>query len=117
MSMIFSAGPRDHKAVPPDSYVLTKHGSYDWKRKVVAFEGKCIVTAPAEDFFADTEKSKPYMSKVLDSPTWGQLFACSKAQQKRTLDFHHAFFEGYYVSGTIDTPDGLITTLTLSLGS
>ena len=116
--MVFSAGPRSSEAsAHPGEYVKTSYGSLNWKRNVVALKGRAIVTAPADTFWGD-EGSKPYTSKVLDNPTWGQLFACAKAQQRKTLDLHHCYFEGYYRDGTIVAPDGsTVTKLSLSLGS
>lgn len=66
---------------------------HETKRSVIAFHGPCRVEAPREDFFA-CEDSEPYVGKVIESPTWGKLFREAKAQQKKTRDWHHDFFEG-----------------------
>lgn len=85
-------------------------------RAAVAFEGLCVVRADADDFFGG-EDSQPYESRMLRSPTWTTLFACAKAQQKKTLDVHHMFFEGAYVVGTAQIGGQDVKVLRLSLGS
>ena len=82
------------------------------KRSVVAFHGPCRVEAPREDFFA-CDESEPYVGPVIESPTWGRLFREAKAQQKKTRDWHHDFFEGARVVKTV----GGVKVIELFLGS
>lgn len=114
--MRFSVGPQ--KDTPREHYTKDSYGINTMKRNVVAFSGKCVVVAEADLFFGG-EYSKPYRSAVLKNPTWGRLFQCAKAAQKKTLDLHHAFFEGVYVqSGPKAIVNGEeVTVLCLSLGS
>ena len=113
--MVFSVGPE--KGTPESDYTTDKDGFKYMKRKVVAFKGKCVVTAAADDFWGGDE-SRPYRSRMMDSPTWGQLFNCAKAQQKRTLDWHHAFFEGACKHGpAIEVNGEMVQPLRLVLGS
>jgi hypothetical protein len=114
MNMRFSVGPKP--TTPRSHYRVDEHGDKYMKQGIVAFEGKCIVTASADDFFGGSA-SKDYRSRVLENPTWGQLFSCAKAQQKKTLDYHHGFFENYYTHGTANVKGEDVTILKLSLGS
>ena len=114
MTMRFSVGPKSY--TPRSHYRIDEDGIEYMKRNIVAFQGKCIVTAGADDFFGG-EESQGYRSRVLENPTWGQLFACAKAQQKKTLDEHHSFFESYYTQGTTRVNGEDITVLKLFLGS
>jgi hypothetical protein len=115
--MIFSVGPK--KGTPKDEYITTKHDISYMKQSVVAWQGKCVVVAAADEFWGGPG-SKPYRSKVMNNPTWGQLFQCAKAAQKKTLDLHHCFFEGVYcskdmVKAIIDGQE--VIELKLALGS
>jgi hypothetical protein len=74
--MCFSVGPK--KDTPREQYVVDKHDISTMKRNVVAFPGKCVVIAEADEFWGGPQ-SKPYRSKVMENPTWGQLFSCAKA--------------------------------------
>ena len=114
MIMRFSVGPKSY--TPRSHYRIDEDGIEYMKRNIVAFQGKCIVTADADDYFGG-EESQGYRSRVLENPTWGQLFACAKAQQKKTLDEHHSFFESYYTDGTTRVNGEDITVLKLLLGS
>ena len=114
MDMRFSVGPNRH--TPSSHYRTDEYGTKYMKRNVVAFQGKCIVTASADDFFGGSA-SKDYRSRVLENPTWGQLFSCAKAQQKKTLDYHHGFFENCYTKGTTIVNGEEVTVLYLALGS
>lgn len=89
-----------------ESYTLTK-------QTAVAFEGRCRVVVSADDFFGG-DGSRKYVGRVLENPTWRQLFGEAKRSQKKTLDYHHDFFEGFYVTG--NDAKG-VTIITLSLGS
>lgn len=100
------------KGTPREHYRTDKHDITTMKQKVVAFEGPCIVIADRDEFWGG-EKSQAYRSRIINSPTWGQLFTCAKAQQKKTLDLHHSFFEGAHVSRRVNGT----TYLKLSLGS
>ena len=93
------------------------HYAADGNKRAIALYGKCIVVSEANDYFGG-EGSKPYMSQILDNPTWGKLFSCAKAQQKQTKDEHHCFFEGYFVTKHIDI-DGFkpVAIIKLALGS
>lgn len=82
----------------------------------VSFVGKCIVRAKADEFFGG-ENSKPYQSKVMDSPTWDDLFQCAVEQQKLTNDLHHNFFEDAYIAGKEFINGEEVTVLKLFLGS
>lgn len=104
------------KGTPREHYRTDQHDITTMKQKIRAFEGKCVVKAEADPFWGG-EKSKPYCSRVLENPTWGDLFRCSKAQQKKTLDLHHSFFEGAYVSYTYEDNGVTYKILRLSLGS
>ena len=114
MTMRFSVGPRPN--TPRSHYRIDEDGIEYMKRNIVAFQGKCIVTAGADDYFGG-EESQGYRSRVLENPTWGQLFACAKAQQKKTLDEHHSFFENYYTRGTTSVKGEEVTVIYLALGS
>ncbi len=92
--------------------------SVEESKRAIALVGKCIVVAEADHYFGG-EDSQPYMSPVMEDPTWGKLFNCAKAQQKKTKDIHHCFFEGFFVRRHVAVVDGIrpITVITLSLGS
>jgi hypothetical protein len=79
----------------------------------VAFVGKCRVVASADDFFGG-EDSRKYRGPVIENPTWKKLFGEAKRSQAKTRDYHHSFFEGFYVAG-IDAKG--VTVLHLILGS
>jgi hypothetical protein len=85
------------------------------KRNEVAYTGKCIVVSDVCKFFGG-DSSQPYASKILINPTWADLFACAKAQQKKTRDMHHVFFEGYITTGRVGSNQS-IAALELLLGS
>ena len=92
--MQFSAGPFDSDtATPHDKYIVKGDIRY-WKRNVVACTGTCIIIARRDASFGGDE-SKPYRSHPISNPTWGELFERAKAQQKRTRDLSHCYFEGY----------------------
>lgn len=113
MSMIYSVGP---DRTTPASEIITRDGIRYIKRTAVAFNGPCIVTAPADDWFGG-EDSRSYRSRLLDSPTWGRLMSVAESQQKATRDFHHAFLEGAYPVGTETIKGQTVTVLRLLLGS
>lgn len=71
-----------------------KRGDLEYtKQNVVAFEDRVRVVAYADDFFGGDE-SKPFRSRVMLNPTWGQLFRCFQRQMQVTKDYHHQFLEG-----------------------
>lgn len=78
----------------------------------VAVVGAVRVEADADEFFGGPD-SKPYRSRVMASPTWGDLMRCAKQQAKKTLDEHHVFVEGIEFL----RKDGNVTVIRLSLGS
>lgn len=101
--------------------ILDPHVGCWWmKQNIVAFRGLCQVRAERDEFFGG-EDSRPYRSKVFLNPTWRQLFAAAKQQQKATGDLHHDFFEGYQDTGKDDFnahPNHLpVRVLRLCLGS
>jgi hypothetical protein len=115
--MVFSVSPK--KDTPLEHYHMDKHDIRTMKQNVVAFTGKYVVVAEADEFWGGPN-SKTYVSKVMENPTWGKLFQCAKAAQKKTLDLHHAFFESAYVpkdNNTIVVGGQEATVLRLSLGS
>lgn len=110
------------KGTPREHYTISKHDISTMKQSVVAFVGEYIVVAERDEFYGG-EKSKRYQSKLMVDPTWGTLFRCAKAAQQRTLDLHHAFFEGAYTptmngkQRTVVVNGREIPILHLSLGS
>lgn len=78
----------------------------------VAVVGAVRVEADADEFFGGHD-SKPYRSRVMASPTWGDLMRCAKQQAKKTLDEHHVFVEGIEFL----RKDGGVTVIRLVLGS
>lgn len=104
------------KGTPSNQYKIDAYDIKTMKRNVVAFEGICQVVAERDPFWGGDD-SKPYKSKFLRDPTWNQLYACAKAQQKKTLDMHHSFFEGAYIKRTYEDNGMKIKELQLSLGS
>jgi hypothetical protein len=78
----------------------------------VAAMGAVRVEADADEFFGGPD-SEPYCSKVMASPTWGDLMKCAKQQARRTLDDHHVFVEGIEFL----RKDGPVTVIRLCLGS
>lgn len=115
--MAFSVSPE--KDTPREHYSVDDDGFETMKQSVTAFVGKCIVTIEADNFFcARGMVSEPYQSSVLENPTWGQLFECAKAAQKKTGDLHHTFFEGVSSKPDKTLIDGEeVTVLCLELGS
>jgi hypothetical protein len=69
------------------------------KQNVVAFFGRVVVVAYADDHFGGDE-SKNFRSRMLTNPTWGSLFRVFKSQMKATKDQHHCYLEGAHVIGT-----------------
>jgi hypothetical protein len=87
------------------------------KQNVVAFTGKVVVVAYADDFFGGDE-SKNFRSRVLTNPTWGSLFRVFKSQMKATKDQHHCFLEGARVICTKKNTKGeMYREIELVLGS
>jgi hypothetical protein len=70
-------------------------------QKTVAFEGPCRVEAPDDEFFGGS-KSKPYVGKVIESPTWKTLLSEAKKVQRATKDLHHIFLEDAVVKDVVD---------------
>lgn len=110
--MVYSVGVP--KGTPRHQYRRDQYDITTMKQKVVAFEGPCIVVAGADPFWcAQGLTSRPYRSRVISNPTWGDLFRCSKSQQKKTGDLHHCFFEGAHIEERVNG----VAHLRLSLGS
>jgi len=78
----------------------------------VAFEGRCRIFAEGSGFFGG-KKSRDYLSEVLESPTWAEVFIHSLKSQLNTLDFSHSYFEGVRECGESEG----VTILRLQLGS
>jgi hypothetical protein len=118
-NMFFSVGPK--KDTPREHYRVDKHGIAYMKQNVRALQGKYVIMAYADEFWcANGFTSKSYTSKVLENPTWGQLFACAKAAQRKTGDLHHAFFEGVRLDHTslkVNINGEDVPVLHLTLGS
>ena len=66
-----------------------------------------MVVAPADDFFGGPD-SKPFRSRLVNSPTWEQLFRIFRRQIIATGDIHHIYLEGVQDKGPKVTPDGRI---------
>lgn len=79
---------------------------------LIAFEGKCRIFVESNNF-SSVEKSRDYLSEVLNSPTWGEIFLHSLKSQQKTLDFSHSYFEGFTECGEADG----VRILRLFLGS
>lgn len=67
------------------------------KQTAVAFTGRCRVVAEADDFFGG-EESRKYIGRIIENPTWRQLFGEAKRSQAKTRDYHHDFLEGAVVA-------------------
>ena len=78
----------------------------------VAAIGAVRVEGDADEFFGGPD-SKPYRSRIMASPTWGDLMKCAKEQARRTLDEHHVFVEGI----EFVRKDESVTVIRLCLGS
>lgn len=78
----------------------------------VAFEGRCRIFAEGDGFFGGLN-SQDYLSEILDSPTWGEVFLHSLKSQAKTLDLSHSYFEGFRKVGEADG----VSVLRLCLGS
>lgn len=74
-----------------------KNGHLVIKKSAIAYEGKCRLKAEANDYFGG-EDSQTYLSRVLVNPTYATLFKHAKKSQEYTKDYHHDFFEGFWVS-------------------
>lgn len=96
---------------------ITRDGIQYTKQNVVAFNDRVRVVGYADDFFGGKE-SKPYRSKIMTNPTWGQLFRVFKSQMKKTRDYHHAFLEGARIVRREVDKDGVsYAVVELLLGS
>jgi hypothetical protein len=113
MTIIYSVGPN---RTTPASDIITRDGIRYIKRTAVAFNGPCMVTAEADDWFGG-EDSRPYRSRLMQSPTWADLTRVAASQQKATRDLHHAFLEGAYPVGTETIKGQTVTVLRLLMGS
>jgi hypothetical protein len=78
----------------------------------IAVVGPTRVEADADEFFGG-KQSRPYRSKVMANPTWGDLMKCAEAQARKTRDEHHVFVEGIEFLRR----DGGVTVVRLALGS
>jgi hypothetical protein len=114
--MIYSVFAMD--STPGHMKVYDPHSDgFRIKQTLIAFHGACQVVASADSFFGG-EDSKPFKSKVLINPTWRRLYGVAKQQQKKTLNMHHDFFEGYYERGEDIIIDGKpVRIIELALGS
>jgi hypothetical protein len=74
--------------------------------------GPTRVEADADEFWGGKE-SKPYRSKVMASPTWGDLMKCAEEQVRKTRDEHHVYVEGVEFL----RKEGKVTVVRLALGS
>ena len=79
--IIYSAYKSDKRETPIDN--LDK----------VAVEGKVILIGQRDEFWGG-EKSRNYVSEVLDNPTWLDVAVCANAMIRRVRDEHHVFLEG-----------------------
>ena len=79
MTMRFSVGPKSY--TPRSHYRIDEDGIEYMKRNIVAFKGKCIVTASADDYFGG-EESRGYRSRVLEDRKSTRLNS-SHSQQSR----------------------------------
>lgn len=66
--------------------------------------GMLQFSADRDEFFGGN-KSEPYLSPVVDSPTWLKICQLCNQQIKITRDFHHVFLEGITIK---DRKDGVI---------
>jgi hypothetical protein len=66
----------------------------------------------ADEFFGGS-RSKPYVGRVLESPTWGKLLAEARKVQRATRDEHHVFLEG----ASVRHVDGGVQVIELFFGS
>lgn len=62
---------------------------YEYKVKTRAVEGKCVLVH--RDYY---EGGKPYVSPVLNNPTWGTVLKHFDKAIPVTGDYHHRFLEG-----------------------
>lgn len=120
--MIYSTFARDAD-IQADPSLLSKvrrdkDGYWTYKRNAVAHEGKARVHVEANDYFGG-EDSQSYLSRVLVNPTWGTLFKHAKKSQDVTKDYHHNFFETFWVYTVEPCPKTGedIAIIRLSLGS
>lgn len=94
----FSVGPRSPGATLPgvdNRYRTDMHGIETVIQTGRAFEGRCVVVAKYDSFWASG--GKDYVGPVLENPTWKALLGQATKVMKSTRDFHHCFFEGYTV--------------------
>lgn len=80
--------------------------------EATAVVGPTRVEADADEFWGG-KASKPYRSKVMASPTWGDLMKCAAEQAKKTRDQQHVFVEGIEFL----RKEGKVTVIRLALGS
>ena len=76
---------------------------YEHKAHDRAVEGKCVLIH--RDYY---EGGKPYVSRVLNNPTWGTVLKHFDRAIPVTGDYHHCFLEGI---GQIDSPEGYVLDL------
>ena len=71
----------------------------------IAHEGRCILVDDGEDYDGDGEHG-PFISDVLDTPTWGDVARVFDDAIERTGDTHHIFMEGLYdFTGRFGSPE------------
>lgn len=78
----------------------------------VAVKGKCVFFAPQETFYGG-EKSRSYVSPIMENPTWLQLCVLANAMIRRTRDGHHVFLEGVERTNSGDAIEKIIKKLKL----
>lgn len=110
-----------NKNTPPEQVVVEKRtGNKHIKQTIVAFHGLCQVREEADEFFGGAE-SQSFRSKIMLNPTWRQLFAVAKQQQRATKDMHHIFLEGIDDTGkddfSVHTNNLPVRIIRLALGS
>lgn len=117
--MIYSVGASKN-TIPEHVIVEKRTGNLNIKQTVIAFHGLCQVREEAHEFFGGA-KSQSFKSKIMLNPTWRQLFAVAKQQQRATKDEHHIFFEGIYDTGkddfSVHTNNLPVRIIRLALGS
>ena len=64
-------------------------GVYEVKVRDRAVEGKCVLVN--RDY---CEPGKPYVSRVLNNPTWATVLKRFDDSLEVTQDYHHCFLEG-----------------------
>lgn len=109
-SAFFSVPPQ------PGKRSVVRHDIAYVSQREVAHEGKAVVVASADSFYGGDD-SKPFRSRVLTNPTYGQLNGVATQVMRTTRDVHHSFFEGFRVTGSDNIDGEDVAVLTLYMGS